>query len=270
MLDSNEIVKIIGEPHVRVVLGTDHWNAMERLEKIEVAARKIADKDGVDLNFDGKRNAFSRVALHAGVSEDERSDDQIDQIISGFVNSDHDLARRAPIIARAMLQGSYEALVSVVSEVEPAGNWLYIFADLARPLDAQDLLIDKVPDLIDFHPQTSVFDVPQDAARELANTFQEITDKVRQQYDAQVGLIPVKPFVKGLKWLWQNLEKLAISANWIATVVEEATKKYKEEAERQAEQDRINRGISEARPLAGAENHVDSFDRNRDFLHGLA
>lgn len=255
---------IIAEPpHVHVALGSDFYTTMSRFQKLEDAALKLAEKDGISLIYPDKRASLGEVALKAA----EANGHMID--LDRLTDSGSAIADAAPAIAKAAIQARYEALLALTCEVPPTGNWLYVLADLARPAGAPDLLIDQVPDLIEQHPSVSIFQVPPETATELATTLRDTCQALRMKYEDQSIRFPTKPLVAVLKWLWNNLDKIAIAAEGIARVVEAERQRQKEEAERRAEQERIDQGIRNARPLSGAEDHVDRFDSNRDFIRGL-
>jgi hypothetical protein len=161
-------------------------------------------------------------------------------------------------------EAEYTLLTKTVMKAGFFGMWWIIFYDLTYNFQG-NLLHPKIPDLIDRHPEPiTTADIGHDEGRLLESFFHEVEKRASDDC-AKPGL------PRDTKDLLIELAKqaalVAAFGKDVADYIEcEIARKEKErrEAEKQVEEAREQ--LREAHPMEGAEDHVDDFDKNRDWI----
>lgn len=174
--------------------------AIRNLGALEIAIVALLEKDGHPAPKDELRRTADRQAMiafglpapyvaalsGAGLSPPSRHSNIVlpDPI-------DWDRIRESERRLKVELQLQYNTLLEIVSTVQPKGNWMYVLADLTRPVDADRLLISSVPDLVLRHPETTVENIPADLIQKVRDAITQTRDSVdrRRSVALQSGLV---------------------------------------------------------------------------------
>ncbi|WP_454021187.1 hypothetical protein [Azospirillum sp. Marseille-Q6669] len=173
----------------------------------------------------------------------------------------------------------YDTLIRLACQVRPVGNWYLMFADLAGDLRSETLLCKSVPRVVASHPTSVIGKLDGAHASIFINAIDAARNDLKAAYESAASRVvdPVTgkldPIIKALKWAWDNLDKLSIAYTIAKELWDEHERRREaEEARRRAEeaQRKLDREISLSAPLRGAEHHVDSFEKNRDWISRTA
>jgi hypothetical protein len=161
----------------------------------------------------------------------------------------------------------YDMLCRTVLAEGVRGMWPIVTYDLMRRLDSE-LLHPRVPALVARHPEpVTAEDIGANDARRVQAVFRSAADELQARLPS---LATLKKIAEALERAAERFLLISSLAEFIAERWErfQQARADREAADREVE--RFREALREARPIDGAEDHVDAFERNRDFLKGLA
>lgn len=153
----------------------------------------------------------------------------------------------------------YNSLCAATCELKPIGCWPLIIADLLGALESKHLISDSLgPSLVSIHPQEPIVAINYGNVLEMKQRFRWAKTSL------QLRLTLTAPQSSKAKILKIIIERLGQFL-----VVMEALEKFKEwydKAKAEIERLRAEWEWRNLEPLRGAEDHVDAFERNRDWI----
>jgi hypothetical protein len=181
----------------------------------------------------------------------------------------------------------YNALVHVACNVVPIGNWSIVLGDLLGNVYG-DLNSKKLTSLVKDHPGTSISALSDTDLQILVARFVDMRDSLRAKEESSREAGLGSAIGKALKWLWENSDKIIFFYEAYENAMERARqadeeRKRAEEEKRKADEAAAAAAAAKARQeadeqlerlargegisaLEHAEDHVDAFERNRDFI----
>lgn len=158
-----------------------------------------------------------------------------------------------------VLKTNYNGLCRAACEVKPVGCWPLAIADLLGAIDSKHLLSDSLGGrLVDIHPREPITEIHYGNVLEMRQRFRVAKANLQLRLNLTA---PQSSKAKAIKKIIDRLGEMLI--------VMEALQLFKEwydKAKAEVERFRAEREWRSLEPLRGAEDHVDAFERNRDWI----